>query len=949
MDVEPGVQKLALEVLRNEIRSSTSSMTSVPKPLKFLRPRYMYIKQFYREGTRMPAELKHEVADVLSVLAMTMAEEGSRDCLAFKLEAWQAGGKDLGAWGHQYVRALAGEIGQEYTARVTADVPRDVGELVELVDEIVPFNMRHNAEVEAVDLLMEVQQLDKLVSGGKDRGGFIDEENYSRVCLYLLRFADYISDEDDLRQLLRVTYEIYTRQKQWPDALRVALRTYMQIPGAGDEAGGNDGDDGMGDADSDGGCGQNLGLQRVKAALDGCEDPLVRKQMAYIIGSHRAFAFTYESDPALDRDDDDEINEIVSGTSLWESFQGLARDLSVEEAKTPEDIYKSHLSETAPTSSRKVDGAHIESARQNLATTFVNAFVNAGFQKDALMTPEGSKWLYKNKEHGMMSAAASLGMVLLWNVDEGLSQIDKFLYSGESNIKAGALLALGICNCGVRDECDAGMGLLPEHLEDKEDKVVRMAAAVGLGLAYAGNPREEVAEALTPIVADTSDTASMEVVSLAALALGISFVGTADDDVSTCLLQRLMEANDGELDQSCARLLCVALGLLYLGKQEGADAMMEAIKAVRPGDEKHNLVKFLEVVMETCAHAGTGNVLVIQKMLHLCAEHLVPAADVKSGSDAAAQEGKDEAAKDASEKKDEQAKKPHFAKHQSAAVLGIALVSMGEGVGKQMAERTYQHLLQYGELPVRRAVPLAIALAHVSDPDYAVIDTLGRLTHDQDAETAQSAILALGISGAGTNNSRIAGMLRQLASFYVKEASHLFVVRIAQGLLHMGKGLMTLQPFHSDRLLLSHTSLSGLLTVLFCCLDLKNTLLSKFHFLLYTLVTAMRPRMLITLDEEMNPLPVTVRVGQSVDTVGQAGRPKTITGFQTHETPVLLSFGERAELAQPEYEQLSNVLEGFVVLKKKPEGWEKREKKEQKRKAAAAAAAAAAASSATTK
>ena len=28
------------------------------------------------------------------------------------------------------------------------------------------------------------------------------------------------------------------------------------------------------------------------------------------------------------------------------------------------------------------------------------------------------------------------------------------------------------------------------------------------------------------------------------------------------------------------------------------------------------------------------------------------------------------------------------------------------------------------------------------------------------------------------------------------------------------------------------------------------------------------------------------RVGQAVDVVAQAGRPKTITGFQTHNTPV---------------------------------------------------------------
>ena len=58
--------------------------------------------------------------------------------------------------------------------------------------------------------------------------------------------------------------------------------------------------------------------------------------------------------------------------------------------------------------------------------------------------------------------------------------------------------------------------------------------------------------------------------------------------------------------------------------------------------------------------------------------------------------------------------------------------------------------------------------------------------------------------------------------------------------------------------------------------------------------------MLVTFDEDLNPLPVTVRVGQAVDVVGQAGKPKTITGFQTHTTPVLLAYGERAELATEE-------------------------------------------------
>ena len=77
-------------------------------------------------------------------------------------------------------------------------------------------------------------------------------------------------------------------------------------------------------------------------------------------------------------------------------------------------------------------------------------------------------------------------------------------------------------------------------------------------------------------------------------------------------------------------------------------------------------------------------------------------------------------------------------------------------------------------------------------------------------------------------------------------------------------------------------------------------------------------RLFISL-QELRPLPVSVRVGQAVDVVGQAGKPKTITGFQTHTTPVLLSFGERAELATEEYIPVTPIMEGFVILKKNPE------------------------------
>jgi 26S proteasome regulatory subunit N1 len=55
-----------------------------------------------------------------------------------------------------------------------------------------------------------------------------------------------------------------------------------------------------------------------------------------------------------------------------------------------------------------------------------------------------------------------------------------------------------------------------------------------------------------------------------------------------------------------------------------------------------------------------------------------------------------------------------------------------------------------------------------------------------------------------------------------------------------------------------------------------------------------------------------------VDTVGQAGKPKSLTGFQTFTTPVLLGNAEGAELASDEYIALTNVFEDVVLLKKNP-------------------------------
>lgn len=100
---------------------------------------------------------------------------------------------------------------------------------------------------------------------------------------------------------------------------------------------------------------------------------------------------------------------------------------------------------------------------------------------------------------------------------------------------------------------------------------------------------------------------------------------------------------------------------------------------------------------------------------------------------------------------------------QIAAVIGIALIAFGENIGTEMSMRAMQHLMQYGEPSIRKTVPLAIGLLRVSNPEVKTLDLLNKLAYDSDAHVAQSAIFALGLVGAGTNNSKLAGNLRQLA------------------------------------------------------------------------------------------------------------------------------------------------------------------------------------------
>lgn len=162
---------------------------------------------------------------------MTMSKPSTRESLNYKLKGTI---EELTSWGHEFVRSvtlliltyfrptlkhrnLASEIAEEHNARQAEEKPVD--DLIRLVDQIIPFNIKHNAEPEACDLLIEIEALQKLLVDPD----LIDDKNYSRVCSYLTSCSNYLPEPENT-EILRVTMQIYRKMQQLPDALRLAIK-----------------------------------------------------------------------------------------------------------------------------------------------------------------------------------------------------------------------------------------------------------------------------------------------------------------------------------------------------------------------------------------------------------------------------------------------------------------------------------------------------------------------------------------------------------------------------------------------------------------------------------------------------------------------------------------------------------------------------------------------------
>lgn len=842
-DPEPAIAANALQMLSVMLRTASGSVGSVPKPLKFVRPMWDQLVAGY-EASRDDTN-KRSFSNLLSFIAMTktFADE-ERVVLKYRLKGDT---ETIADWGHEYLRFLAGEVAKEWNYRdenaETEGVP-NVEELRPLSDQIMRYMMQHQDESTACDLAMETGNSKYILE-------YCDENNHLRVAQYVVAVAEYLVAPEDT-EALAVAYEIYAKFKAYAAALRIAISL----------------------AD----------VEKVKSLFAACEDEPTKIQMALMCGRYRLF---------IDHEDET-LEDYNSNTKLSEFYLEAAKELDTLAPKKAEDIFKNHLVDNSLATN---------SYMSNLATTFVSAFANAGYGKDELLDKDNT-WIFQNKEHRMMSAAASLGLVHLWDHGEGLTAVDRYSYSEEPLVRAGVALANGIVMCGVKSPFDPALGLLSDKIVDAH-RETRIGAILGLGYAYAGTNKTDIKELLMPLVADGEQPTDVQ--SFAAYAMALVFPGTCDEDISEAIVSSLMEKSDQQLTDVTIRYMILALGCLFLSTQEKADTLIEATQALSP-----TIQKYAEIVVSTCAYAGSGNVMQIQKLFSIIAEQV----------------DEDDEEEEAAKKKDETdaVEPPKPLNHKAVAVLGIGLIAMGERLGTDMCKRSLIHILMADHVKKgdavsgRAALPLAYALLSPSEPNMQIIETLHKLSHDGDTHTATNAILAMGVVSAGSNNARVASMLRGLSSYYHKEkdSNVLFIVRIAQGLTSLGKGNLTINPLQSDNMLLCPSALVGVLGLLHSALDIDKTILDTYHYMLYSIVPAISPRSLLAINPQGEVVKAQARVGIPVDTVAVPGKPKAITGFQTQATPLILSSLDRAEIIG-KHKALTPVVEGIVVVVEKDE------------------------------
>ncbi|KAH9418970.1 26S proteasome non-ATPase regulatory subunit 2 [Dermatophagoides pteronyssinus] len=521
------------------------------------------------------------IPDILKILADIISYTCTGRCAEIKgqiVKYYMLGSKNLiTRYGMSYVRNLSKDL-IELWKNSSSD---DKKTFSNLIQECATYFMKQNSEIEACDLLLEVEQLTMLetIIHGVDL--------CEKVCQYLIASSLYV-DETESQNILYAALSLYLDHKLYIDALFVAIQL------------------------------QSKAIV-VKIFLL-CSDSLIRRQMALILARHNiSFINDDEFSHRLRNfiENDQLLLDALSNHRLSQEFLLVAKQLDLLKPKVPHEIVHKNSSRR---NRRKRVLLPTYSKQSVLATSFMNCFINAAF------------------DLCRMTATATIGILCLWDMQNGPLKVDRFLRIRDENIKAGALMAFGLISTSIKSDHEPAYQLLKDYITNRSQSI-RIGSIVGLAMAYLGtNHGDVINSVLEPIVGRSCERIRQKQhpLELSALACGLIAHSTGNMTIINRLVKILDRNSDNmKLSDSNTRDLIHAIGLVAMFHREDLPTYIDLInkRFDKPRAERSNtstveststtstrlsLKKYLLLCVEICAYTGSSNILKIQKLICNC-------------------------------------------------------------------------------------------------------------------------------------------------------------------------------------------------------------------------------------------------------------------------------------------------------------------------------------------
>jgi len=481
--------------------------------------------------------------------------------------------------------------------------------------------------------------------------------------------------------------------------------------------------------------------------------------------------------------------------------------------------------------------------------SFPEALTKATFSEEKIQEQE-------NKKSYKISSQGSKGLLYLYNSSKAIEELEENLFSEDGYLKVSSILALSASMCTMQDDNETVLALVRESFNTNSttQKIVLLHS---LALQYTGTCRKDVYD----LVKESAHSEQIEISLFSMFVMGCIYAQSCNVEIFTEVLLVFSERISKSIFSKYAML---GVALIFLGGEDRIEQVAELVASV----EEYGVA--LSILLNGISYFGTGNTKILHKVLKDALEEGTP---------------------NLSEEEEEEEAYLEY-KH-VFSILSVALISAGEETLVNMATHTLEGVMLLDIPRVQMAVPLALSILHMSSAKAEVIEVLKRSAHSGDPSVVVSSIGALGVVSAGSSNSRVQNALEQMEGFCGKGAAG-SALKIAEGLLYLGKGMMKLSMFTGG--IASPRKVSGMLGFIFALLDGGSFVLDKYYFILMLLTPSITPKYLVTVDSEGAPVKAQVRVGGKVDVSGVAGRPKRLSGSQVRETPVVLQLNEGAEL-----------------------------------------------------